>query len=137
VRHRTVRSKGCLSNKTALAMIFKLAEAAEKSWRRLNGALCLLAEVVPIALPPVRRNQRRHILGRQITATDVLAKPDFETVLLRRVPLARVAFRPKVCDHIRPASGKHASRFEVDHLIPRCGGERAFNDVRGAQSLEP
>ena len=34
---RTVRSKGCLSNKTALAMIFKLAEAAEKSWRRLNG----------------------------------------------------------------------------------------------------
>jgi transposase-like protein len=37
IRHRTVRSKGCLSNKTALAMIFKLAEAAEKSWRRLNG----------------------------------------------------------------------------------------------------
>src|SRR5438309_9764549 len=37
VRHRTVRSKGCLSNNTALAMIFKLAEAAEKSWRRLNG----------------------------------------------------------------------------------------------------
>jgi putative transposase len=26
VRHRTVRAKGCLSNKTALAMIFKLAE---------------------------------------------------------------------------------------------------------------
>ena len=37
VRHRTVRAKGCLSNKTALAMIFKLAEAAEKSWRRLHG----------------------------------------------------------------------------------------------------
>ena len=37
VRHRTVRAKGCLSNKTALAMIFKLAEAAEKSWRRLDG----------------------------------------------------------------------------------------------------
>ena len=37
VRHRTVRSKGCLSNKSALAMIFKLAEAAEKSWRRLDG----------------------------------------------------------------------------------------------------
>jgi putative transposase len=28
IRHRAVRSKGCLSNKTALAMIFKLAEAA-------------------------------------------------------------------------------------------------------------
>ena len=37
IRHRTVRSKGCLSNKTALAMIFKLTEAAEKSWRRLDG----------------------------------------------------------------------------------------------------
>jgi putative transposase len=37
VRHRTVRSKGCLSNKTALAWIFKLAEAAEKNWRRLDG----------------------------------------------------------------------------------------------------
>ena len=37
VRHRTVRSKGCLSNKTALAMIFKLAEAADRSWRRLDG----------------------------------------------------------------------------------------------------
>jgi putative transposase len=37
VRHRTVRAKGCLSNKTALAMIFKLAQAAEKSWRRLDG----------------------------------------------------------------------------------------------------
>jgi putative transposase len=37
IRHRTVRSKGCLSNKTALAMIFKLAQAAEKTWRRLDG----------------------------------------------------------------------------------------------------
>jgi putative transposase len=37
IRHRTVRAKGCLSNKTALAMIFKLAEAAEKNWRRLDG----------------------------------------------------------------------------------------------------
>ena len=35
VRHRTVRSKGCLSNKTALAMVFKLAQAAQNSWRRL------------------------------------------------------------------------------------------------------
>ena len=35
VRHRTIRSKGCLSNKTALAMVFKLVDAAQKSWRRL------------------------------------------------------------------------------------------------------
>jgi transposase-like protein len=37
VRHRTIQSKGCLSNKTALAMVFKLVEAAQKSWRRLDG----------------------------------------------------------------------------------------------------
>ena len=37
VRHRTVRAKGCLSNKTALAMVFKLVEGAQKSWRRLDG----------------------------------------------------------------------------------------------------
>ena len=37
VRHRTVRTKGCLSNKTALALVFKLVEAAQKSWRRLDG----------------------------------------------------------------------------------------------------
>jgi transposase-like protein len=37
VRHRTIRSKGCLSNKTALAMTFKLAQSAETSWHRLRG----------------------------------------------------------------------------------------------------
>ena len=37
VRHRTTRSKGCLSNKTALAMTFKLAQSAEASWNRLRG----------------------------------------------------------------------------------------------------
>jgi transposase-like protein len=37
VRHRTVRFKGCLSNKTALAMIFKLAKTTENSWRHLDG----------------------------------------------------------------------------------------------------
>jgi putative transposase len=37
VRLRMVRSKRCLSNKTALAMIFKLTEAAEKADVRLDG----------------------------------------------------------------------------------------------------
>ena len=37
VRHRTTRSKGCLSNRTALAMVFKLVEGAQKTWRRLDG----------------------------------------------------------------------------------------------------
>ena len=37
VRHRTIRAKGCLSNNTALAMVFKLVDGAQKSWRRLDG----------------------------------------------------------------------------------------------------
>src|SRR6185295_18805834 len=37
VRHRTIRSKGCLSNKTALAMVFKLVEGAQINWRRIDG----------------------------------------------------------------------------------------------------
>lgn len=37
VRHRTQRSKGCLSRQTALIMVFKLIKTAEKTWRRLEG----------------------------------------------------------------------------------------------------
>jgi transposase-like protein len=37
VRHRTVRTKGPLSAKTAKLMVFKLVNAAAKTWRRLNG----------------------------------------------------------------------------------------------------
>lgn len=37
VRHRTIRSKGCLSNKTACAMVFKLVDGAQKNWRKLDG----------------------------------------------------------------------------------------------------
>lgn len=32
--HRTVRAMGCLPNAKALAMVFKLIEGAQKSWRR-------------------------------------------------------------------------------------------------------
>ena len=37
VRHRTVRTKGCLSHGTTLAMVFKLITTASKTWRRLMG----------------------------------------------------------------------------------------------------
>jgi transposase-like protein len=37
VRHRTVRTKGALSTKTAKLMVFKLVTAAAKTWRRLKG----------------------------------------------------------------------------------------------------
>ena len=37
VRHRTVRSKGALSSKTARLMVFKLVTAAARTWRKLKG----------------------------------------------------------------------------------------------------
>ena len=37
VRHRTVRTKGALSQITARLMVFKLVMAASKTWRRLKG----------------------------------------------------------------------------------------------------
>lgn len=37
VRHRTVRTKGALSQLTAKLMVFKLVTAAAKTWRRLKG----------------------------------------------------------------------------------------------------
>jgi transposase-like protein len=37
VRHRTVRTKGALSHRTARLMVCKLMMAASKTWRRLKG----------------------------------------------------------------------------------------------------
>lgn len=37
VRHRTVRTKGALSQETAKLMVFKLITAAARTWRRPNG----------------------------------------------------------------------------------------------------
>ena len=37
VRHRTKRTKGCLSRKTGLAMAFKLMMSAQKKWHKLDG----------------------------------------------------------------------------------------------------
>ena len=45
VRLRTVKTKGCLSRKTALAMAFKLILCAKRKWRKLDGSN-QLAEVI-------------------------------------------------------------------------------------------
>jgi len=37
VRHRTVRTKGALSQDTARLMVFKLVMSAARTWRRLKG----------------------------------------------------------------------------------------------------
>ena len=43
VRLRTKRTKGCGSRTATLTMVFKLAEQAEKHWRRLNGHELILS----------------------------------------------------------------------------------------------
>lgn len=45
IRHRTRRSKGCLSRNGMLHMMFKLGMCAEEKWRKLRGFDCL-AKVV-------------------------------------------------------------------------------------------
>ena len=45
IRHRTKRSKGCLSRDGMLHMMFKLGQCAERRWRRLRG-FDYLAKVV-------------------------------------------------------------------------------------------
>ncbi|MEW5710715.1 MAG: IS256 family transposase, partial [Pseudomonadota bacterium] len=37
VRHRTTRTKNCVSRSTLLGLAFKLVQEAEKSWRRIRG----------------------------------------------------------------------------------------------------
>jgi len=66
VRHRTARTKGCLTRDGMLAMIFKLGLCAERSWRRLRG-FAWLAKVVEgvkfrdgIEVPNVVRINRKH-----------------------------------------------------------------------------
>ncbi len=45
VRLRTYRTKGCLSRKTAMAMVFKLCQCAQRKWRKLDGSNHL-AEII-------------------------------------------------------------------------------------------
>ncbi|BBL57798.1 hypothetical protein MKFW12EY_14110 [Methylomonas koyamae] len=37
IRHRTTRTKNCVSRNTLLGLVFQLALTAEKSWRKIRG----------------------------------------------------------------------------------------------------
>jgi putative transposase len=45
VRLRTTKTRGCLSRETALTMVFRLCQSAQRRWRRLDGP-ARLAEIV-------------------------------------------------------------------------------------------
>ena len=38
MRHRTTRTRNCVTRATFLGLAFKLIEEAEKTWRRIRGA---------------------------------------------------------------------------------------------------
>jgi len=45
VRHRTNKTRNCVSRKTILAMVFKLVQSAQKRWYRLRG-FELIADII-------------------------------------------------------------------------------------------
>lgn len=51
IRHRTARTKGCLTRDGMLHMMFKLGQCAEKTWRRLRGFKELPKVIAGIQFP--------------------------------------------------------------------------------------
>ena len=68
VRHRTVRTKGALSQDTARLMVFKLVMAAAKTWRRLKGENQLPKVVDGVTFKTASRLPTRQQGRRLITA---------------------------------------------------------------------
>src|SRR5262249_58413786 len=75
VRHGTIRSKGCLSNKTALAMVFKLVEAAQRAWRRLDGCNQLPKVILGVKFANRLEVTTKPTTGRQSTTAANLDQP--------------------------------------------------------------
>jgi transposase-like protein len=48
IRHRTKRSKGCVSRDGMSHMMFRLGQCAEKKWRRLRGFDCLTKVIIGV-----------------------------------------------------------------------------------------
>ena len=63
IRHRTVRSKGCVTRDSMLHMMFKLGICAEKTWRRLRGFDYLAKVIIGIKFKD----------GVEVTAVDQVA----------------------------------------------------------------
>jgi transposase-like protein len=68
VRHRTDRTKGCLTRDGMLAMIFKLGMSAEKNWRRLRGFEWLAKVIDGVTFRDgIEVQQRVRKAGNQVT----------------------------------------------------------------------
>jgi len=73
VRHRTVRTKGCLSYETAKIMVFKLIQAAQKSWRKLDGQNQLPKVIEGIKVTDGIETQHDHAAARSDAVTNISA----------------------------------------------------------------
>lgn len=63
IRHRTKRSKGCLSREGMLHMMFKLSECAQKTWRKQRGFHSLAKVIMGVKFKD----------GIEVTADDQVA----------------------------------------------------------------
>ena len=54
VRHRTLRTRGALSQKTAKLTAFTLVRAASKTWRKLNGTNRLPVRAMALTIEGVK-----------------------------------------------------------------------------------
>ncbi|CAM2157392.1 hypothetical protein PT2222_400019 [Paraburkholderia tropica] len=101
MRHRTSRTRNCLSRSTFLAMAFKLIEAAEQTWRK--SALVIrfgCNSGLKLALPSVRCTDSDELVRlMQITHHGAFKMPRDAQAWLSRVDFPRMG---------RPANLQHA-----------------------------
>ena len=85
IRHRTRRSKGCLSRDGMLHMVFKLGQGAEKKWKRLRGFDYLTKVITGV----------KHKDGVEVTEVDLVA-----ACFIVKIPLLAITLwledRPKL-----------------------------------------
>lgn len=92
VRHRTTRTRNCVSRSTFLGLAFKLIEEGEKTWRRINGPekIKLLLEA-----SPSRTASRCKTIGRFSTNSPL----DIDRHDAAHTPLFTLALRLPYCCH--------------------------------------
>jgi hypothetical protein len=111
VRHRTTRTRNCVSRPTFLGLAFKLIESAEKSWRRIRAPekVASLLEGVPFkdglpvtdstpAQQPLAARSDRTSQTPHLTLSHALTScPRYQMEAAGICELS-VADRPEICD---------------------------------------
>jgi len=117
VRHRTVPTKGAVSQKTVKPMVFTLIRAASKTWRRLNGAKGRL------------RHQRRQIHRR---SRKHRSRQNQRRFITPRHPNSCMA---PWSERRHPLSAQHGCVAPVDRQHRDQGGRRKVcQETRGFQA---